>query len=247
MKIKFFLCQIFPAAAVSPLTHARCFALATPRLHSGAWLFFSIALISLLFVSCKPQISVKASTGDEATILFSTGFSAATAKTLQAATGADPNAPLFNKDDVLLVLKSAGAVNTSATIPTPTEIATTGTLPNLSNHPLATTQLITKSQNSLTLTLGPKQITAFYSLLSEDAKSYLDLMMVPALIGEKMTIAEYRDLLASMYGPSFADEIVNGKLTIVLSSPDGKTTIKETVSLGELLCTTEEKSWMIKI
>jgi len=201
--------------------------------------------LTLIFASCKPQISVKAGTTDEATILFSTGFSSATAKTLQAATGADPNAPLFNKDDVLLVLNSAGAVNTSATIPSPTEIATTGTLPNLSTHPLATTQLITKNKNSLTLTLGPKQITAFYSLLTEDAKSYLDLMMIPALIGEKMTISEYRDLLASMYGPSFADEIVNGKLTIALSSPNGKKSIKETVSLGELLCATEEKSWSV--
>ena len=201
--------------------------------------------LTLIFASCKPQISVKAGTTDEATILFSTGFSSATAKTLQAATGADPNAPLFNKDDVLLVLNSAGAVNTSATIPSPTEITTTGTLPNLSTHPLATTQLITKNKNSLTLTLGPKQITAFYSLLTEDAKSYLDLMMIPALIGEKMTISEYRDLLASMYGPSFADEIVNGKLTIALSSPNGKKSIKETVSLGELLCATEEKSWSV--
>jgi hypothetical protein len=201
--------------------------------------------LTLIFASCKPQISVKAGTTDEATILFSTGFSSATAKTLQAATGADPNAPLFNKDDVLLVLNSAGAVNTSATIPSPTEIATTSTLPNLSTHPLATTQLITKNKNSLTLTLGPKQITAFYSLLTEDAKSYLDLMMIPALIGEKMTISEYRDLLASMYGPSFADEIVNGKLTIALSSPNGKKSIKETVSLGELLCATEEKSWSV--
>ena len=212
---------------------------------SKIFLIFAIS-VSFIFMSCLPQISVKADNNDEATILFSTGFSQATAKTLQAATGADPNAPLFNKDDVLLVLNSAGAINTSATIPSPTEIATTGTLPNLSNHPLATAELVTKTDKSLTLTLGPKQITAFYGLLSEDAKSYLDLMMIPALLGETMTVTEYRELLASMYGPAFADEIVNGKLTINLSSPNGKKTIKETVSLGELLCATEEKSWSLK-
>ena len=212
---------------------------------SKIFLIFAIS-VSFIFMSCLPQISVKAGNNDEVTILFSTGFSQATAKTLQAATGADPNAPLFNKDDVLLVLNSAGAINTSATIPSPTEIATTGTLPNLSNHPLATAELVTKTDKSLTLTLGPKQITAFYGLLSEDAKSYLDLMMIPALLGETMTVTEYRELLASMYGPAFADEIVNGKLTINLSSPNGKKTIKETVSLGELLCATEEKSWSIK-
>lgn len=245
MKIKNFLGQDFLAAVVPPLALARCSALASPRLHNGAWIILSAIIFPLIFTSCLPQISVKAGKGDEAVIFFSTGFSAATAKTLQAATGADPNSPLFNKDDVLLVLKSAGATNTSATLPSPTEIATSGTLPNLSSHPLSSSKLITKGSNSLTLTLGPKQITAFYSLLSEDAKSYLDLMMVPALIGEKMSVSEYRDLLASMYGPSFADEIIKGKLTIALSSPDGKKSVRKTLSLGELLCTSQEKSWTV--
>ena len=70
-------------------------------------------------------------------------------------------------------------------------------------------------------------------------------MMIPSLIGEKMSVTEYRELLASLYGPSFADEIVNGKLIISLSSPDGKRSLKETVSLGDLLCTSEEKSWKL--
>ena len=71
------------------------------------------------------------------------------------------------------------------------------------------------------------------------------LMMIPALIGEKMSVPEYRELLASMYGPSFADEIVNGNLTINLSSPNGKKTLSKTISLGEILTATEEKTWSI--
>ena len=206
----------------------------------------TVALFSSMFTSCLPQISIKVGQNDEATILFSTGFSQATAKTLQAATGGDENTPLFNKNDILLVLDSAGAINTDATLPSPTEISTKGTLPQLSNHPLATTGLIKKTEKSLTLTLGPKQILAFYELLNDDAKSYLDLMMVPALIGETMSVSDYRDLLASMYGPSFADEIVNGKLTIALSSPDGRKTLKKTVNLGEILTTEKEQSWTIE-
>ena len=209
--------------------------------------FFLAAAFSLsvFFISCLPQISIKAGQNDDATILFSTGFSKSTAATLRSVAGADENAELFNKDDVILLLKSAGAVNTSASLPSPTEIATEGTLPELSKHPLSTTGLIKKSGKSLTLTLGARQISAFYGLLDEDAQSYLDLMMIPALIGEKMTVSEYRDLLASLYGPVFADEIVNGKLTISLSSPDGKKALKETISLGDLLTTSEEKSWTL--
>ena len=208
---------------------------------------FPITLISLslVFTSCLPQISVKAGKADEATILFSTGFSDLTAKTLQNLAGADPNAPLFNKDDVIAVLNSAGAVNTSASLPKPTEITVTGLLPSLSKHQISMAGLISKTEKSLVVTIGPNQISAFYSLLSDDAKSYLDLMMIPALIGDKMSVSEYRELLSSMYGPTFADEIVDGKLTINLSSPDGKQKLKETVTLGELLTAEKERSWKI--
>jgi hypothetical protein len=60
-----------------------------------------------------------------------------------------------------------------------------------------------------------------------------------------MSVKEYRELLSSMYGPSFANEIVDGKLTINLSSPNGKTKVEETLNLGELLTANEEKSWSI--
>ena len=207
----------------------------------------SIAFISLslMFTSCLPQISVKAGKDDEATILFSTGFSDLTAKTLQNLAGADPNAPLFNKDDVIAVLNSAGAVNTSASLPKPTEITVTGLLPSLSKHQFSMAGLVSKTEKSLTVTIGPNQISAFYALLSDDAKSYLDLMMIPALIGDKMSVTEYRELLSSMYGPTFADEIVDGKLTIKLSSPDGKRQLKESITLGELLTSETERSWKI--
>ncbi len=200
---------------------------------------------SVFFTSCLPKLSVTAGKSDEAVIQFSTGFSKATAKTLQSVTGADENAPLFSKDDILAVLNSAGAVETSANIPSSTEINAKGRLPELSKHPLSQTGLIKKTDHSITLTLGPKQITEFYEILSENAKSYLDLMMIPALIGEEMSVQEYKELLSSMYGPTFAEEIVSGKLTINLSSPDGKKKLEQTLSLGEILSAKEEQSWSI--
>jgi len=106
--------------------------------------------------------------------------------------------------------------------------------------------ILSKKENSLTLSIGPSQISAFYELLNEDSKSYIDLLMIPALIGEKMSKAEYRDLLASMYGPSFADEIVDGKVKINLSSPDGRKSLKEEISLGDLLTAEKELIWTIK-
>ena len=208
--------------------------------------FFLAALfLPLLFTSCLPQISIKAGANDEASIFFTTGFSEKTAKTLKNLTGADASSPLFNKEDILLLLQSAGAINTSAAVPSSTEVSATGVIPEISKNQLAKTGFISKDEKSLCLTIGPKQITAFYALLNDDAKSYLDLLMIPSLIGESMSLPEYQELLASMYGPTFAEEITGGKLSITLSSPSGKKVLKENISLGEILCASEEKSWKL--
>ncbi len=242
-----FLVQNFLAAVVAQLTHARSLCdWLTPLLHNGAGLFVLAAIFPLILSSCKPQVSVKASSANEALVFFSTGFSQSTAKTLKNLTGTEPDSSLFNKEDILAILESVGAKETSVAIPNPTEVSATGTVRQLAKNPLSTTGLITKTKNSLTLAIGPRQITTFYALLNDEAKSYLDLMMIPALIGEKMSLSEYRELLASMYGPTFASEIVNGKLTISLSSPDGKSSLKEEISLGELLCADEEKVWTLR-
>jgi len=208
---------------------------------------YSFLLASALFVftSCLPQINVKAQNNDSATISFSTGFSSTLTKTLKNLSGLDENTPLFSKADILNLLNSSGAVNTSASLPSQNEVAASGTIPKLSENLLTKTGLLRKSEKSLTLTIGSRQIVDFYNLLNEDSKSYLDLLMIPALIGEQMSVSEYQELLSSMYGPSFAEEIVNGRLSIILSSPDGKKQAKESVTLGELLCTTEEKSWKV--
>ena len=143
-------------------------------------------------------------------------------------------------------LRSAGAEKVNAALPNQNEIATTGTIFSLAENQLAKSGLIEKSEKMLRLTIGRKQIVEFYSVLNDDSKSYLDLMMIPALLGEKMSVEEYRELLSSMYGPTFANEIVDGKLTIVLSSPNGKKQIKETITLGELLCANEDLTWSVK-
>ena len=207
----------------------------------------ALALSALLFASCRPSISVKALGDDSATILFTTGFSESAARLLHSLTGSDESVPLLNKADVLAVLEAVGAVDTSVTIPKSTEITATGTVPQLSKNRIVSSSGILKTDaHSLTLTLGGTQFAAFYELLNDEAKSYFDLLMIPALIGEKMTVAEYKELLASMYGPTFADEIVNGTVSIHLSSSDGRKKHSETMSLGEILTLTEETSWTLR-
>ncbi len=209
-------------------------------------LILTLSIINLLFLSsCGPEISVKAIQGDGAEISFTTGFSAAAADTLRSISNLPGESPIFAPQDITLVLKDMGVQDPVAKTPTVTSIQSSGKIPSVKSSDFSKIKVLDRRGKSLKVTIGPKQIQAIYQKLNEESKAYFDMMMIPALIGEKMTVAEYRDLLASMYGPTFADELVGGKLTVTLSSPDGKKTSKETLSLGEILTLSGEKSWTL--
>ena len=102
-----------------------------------------------------------------------------------------------------------------------------------------------RSKNSLTLTIGPAQLKRLYQLSSEEAQTYFDLLMIPALNDETMTVAEYSDLLASLYGKQFASDLTGGSLQLQLLSPDGKKKTEVNLPLGQVLTATSEKKWSV--
>ena len=120
-----------------------------------------------------------------------------------------------------------------------------GSARSISEITLAKTGILSRTKKSLTLTLGSIQFQALYAMLDEESQAYFDLMMIPALSDEKMTPAEYNELLASVYGQTFADEITGGSFSMTLISPDGKKRTTAKVTLGEILSLTAEKSWTV--
>lgn len=199
----------------------------------------------LIFDSCKPKISISAEKNDSVEISFSTSFAKDTADALRKMTGAGDDVPIFAEPDIKYLLSQVGTENTKVSIPTPNELESSGNIKNVSENVLSKCGIISESENSLSLSLGPDQFKDFYALLSDEFKSYFDLMMIPSLIGEKMSPSEYEELLSSMYGPSFAKDIVSGTLEISLSSPDKTKNIKDSVTLGEILTAQEAKTWSI--
>lgn len=199
----------------------------------------------LIFDSCKPKISLSAGNDDSVRLGFATAFPEETAKALRTMVGADSDIPIFAESDIQSLLSQVGAENTKVLIPSANALDSSGTIKNLSKNVLSLCGIVSKTQNSVSLSLGPEQFENFYNLLSEEFKSYFDLMMIPSLIGEKMSAQEYEELLSSMYGPTFAKDVVEGTLEISLSSPDGKKTLKDSVSLGEILTLNETKTWKV--
>lgn len=211
------------------------------------FIFVVFLAISSIFIfgSCSPQVSVAAENGDSVKIGFSTSFPEETAKALRKMTGASDDIPIFAETDIKNLLSQVGTGSTKISIPTPNELESSGEIKNISTNVLSACKIVSKKGNSLSISIGPEQFKNFYDLLSDEFKSYFDLMMIPSLIDEKMTPSEYEELLSSMYGPSFAKDIVSGTLEISLSSPDNTKKVKDSVTLGEILTAQESKTWSV--
>ena len=208
---------------------------------------FLLATIATLFVltSCSPKISVKASKDGGSEVSFKTGFSELAAKTLRSISGLPENAPIFSEDDIKDILTQAGIQKARVRVPSSMQIESSGFISKIPTE-IAKANIFKQTSNSLSITLGPNQIREVYTRLGDESQAYFDMMMIPTLIGEEMSVSEYRTLLGSMYGPTFANELVDGKLSINLSSPDGKKSKTAETSLGEILTLTEEKTWTLE-
>lgn len=213
--------------------------------------FFSFVMLgTLLFCSCSPEIIVQAIGKDDAKLSFQTSFSAATEKTLKSMIGSvsgmkDENVPLVSTNDITLIMQSAGFEDITATAATQDKVGCEGKVHAVSEHSLSDSGVLSRTEKSLTLTFGPAQFQALYGMVTEEAQAYFDLLMIPALNDDEQSVAEYNELLASVYGQSFADEITNGNVSLRLRSPDGKKHTDVRISLGELLTLTKSKSWTV--
>ena len=208
------------------------------------------SLLALLFCSCSPEIVFQAIGADDARLSFQTGFSAATEKTLKSIMGSvagtvDDAAPLVSTKDITLIMQSAGFEDITAAGDRHDRIGSEGVVHEVSKHSLSAAGVLSRTEKSLTLTFGPKQFQELYGMVTEEAQAYFDLLMIPSLNEDEQTAAEYNELLASVYGQSFADEITGGKVKLSLRSPDGKQSTDVSISLGELLTLKEPKSWTV--
>lgn len=208
-------------------------------------IYFLIAAFSLMtFISCSPKISVTAKATGGSDVVFKTGFSDSTADTLRTISGLPANSPIFSTDDIKEILTQAGVQRTIVRTPSPMQVESSGFIP-ASLSELSKTNIFRQTQRSLSITLGPKQLKEIYSRIGTESQAYFDMMMIPALIGEEMDAEEYRQLLSAMYGAKFANELVDGKISITLTSPNGKKTTRAEATLGEILTLQKEKTWSV--
>ena len=216
--------------------------------------FLGAALFTLMVTSCSPALSIKAENSDSATLSFSADFSAAANSAfmdflneVQSTTSPAPDSSelLFSKTEIENFLLSCGAENVSAQVLKDGKTKATGTVKNLSKSLPGTSKILSKTKNSLSLTLGPEQFRTLYENLNEESQGYFDLLMLPCLNDETMDVSEYENLLSFVYGQKLAKGLVSQPLELILQSPDTKKTVSQKITLGEVLTLAEPKTWTV--
>lgn len=94
------------------------------------------------------------------------------------------------------------------------------------------------------LAIDPQSLAA--SILQENtsAKTLADILMAPVISGEEMSLAEYKDLLAEIYGAPLASELLSGDLTIEYIR-NGKKQIQR-VPVSDLLLAADGKRFVFR-
>jgi len=94
------------------------------------------------------------------------------------------------------------------------------------------------------LAIDPQSLAA--SILQENtsAKTLADILMAPVISGERMSLAEYKDLLAEIYGSPLASELLSGDLTIEYIRNSKKQI--QRVPVSDLLLAADGKRFVFK-
>lgn len=205
------------------------------------YLFILTVAFVFNLMSCSAEFSVAAKK-DGTDFAVKTSFDSTFLDSFKELVGIDKSQSLFDENDFSQILKILNFTDISSAKDSENKFSSKGFLSSIEMQKLGFIKL---TENSISITLGPKEFEKIYENLDENSKSYFDMLIIPALIGEKMTFSEYKEILASMYGKKFADEITEGKISIKLCSPDRKKTEIHTEKIGEILSLSEEKVWSL--
>ena len=74
--------------------------------------------------------------------------------------------------------------------------------------------LLSRTENSLSLTISPETMAELVGFLPEDTKDYIDLLMAPIFTGEELSPEEYVDVIRGLYGPSVAENLLSSIINI---------------------------------
>ncbi|MBO4404287.1 MAG: hypothetical protein J5780_03025 [Treponema sp.] len=202
---------------------------------------FNLILACLVFMlaSCGASLSVKAGNDRSAKVQFGMELGkvfASTFEDIAQNTGAN-DFDLFSEKEISSAFNGSDFKDVKVSVPSKTSLSVSGTVPPsekqkaVSNEgSLKIANFVLCTDSSLTLIISPESVKGLSAQFPQESREFLDLFMAPVLTDEKMSIPEYLDLVASVYGDDIAGEIKNASISVSLECPSGKNIKKTSLS-----------------
>ena len=190
-------------------------------------------LFSILFISCTTEVTFSLQNDDSVNISFEGGSGAAFSKMISAAAGAEGDF-LIDEKSVAYELAKSGFSDVKVNQKKGGTVRITMSDKKQSSY-LFTSNLIKKENDSITAQISAKSLKAFYDSADEQTRMILDLFLSPVFNDDKMSEAEYLEMLGSFYGKAAADEVQNSSVKLIFKGKTGKET-RIIIPLAQFLC-----------
>ena len=207
-----------------------------------AGIFLLLLSASLFFTSCTSSITIKRA-GNKTWISFSAEGGEKFIKTLkmlesssfeEEGKGKNSSQELFNPGVIQENFKNSGFTAVRAEKIADRGFTVSFEMPENADNPLTQSKIFNYSElKKPYFSLSRENFQIFYEKIPFELKSYIDLFMAPSFTDEEMDDEEYLDLIASVFGPSLADEIREAKINFIFDD-NGKIS-RKTFSLLSIL------------
>lgn len=206
----------------------------TKTIYTTLYLIFLMA-----FTGCTSKLGIKPAEGNKSSINLELNLGKTFTKVLDSAMAGmnemnqqtAENPAFFDTNAIKKSIEAAGYTDVKVMAPSRSvlNLSLTGKF-----------DFVEYTKTKTTVRVSPDAVKNFSNSLGEEFKSVMDLFMAPVLTDEKMSIDEYKDLVAVVYGEELAADLASSTLEISVTSPKGKTKNYKT-PLVDLLTMTEEK------
>ena len=196
-----------------------------------------ISLQAVLFTACPIDINCKINNNETLSVSFSTQMGDELINFMKSFENADSTTTsgvnLFNPTEIKQSLIKSGLTDVDVTTPNEKSLKMSFT----------TKAKIEGDEISITA----KDLQDLYNSFDKKTKTYCDLLVAPSLINEPMSLEEYSEILASVYGQKLANEILTGDINFSVERNGKKTNTSIPIVKFLILNENENEKITVKI
>lgn len=197
--------------------------------------FVVISLQTVLFTACPIDINCKVNNNETVSVSFSTQMGDELINFMKSFENADNATPtdinIFNPTEIKKSLIQSGLTDVDVTTP---------------NEKTLRMSFTTKADiKGDEISITAKDLQDLYNSFDKKTKTYCDLLVAPSLLNEPMSLEEYSEILASVYGQKLADEILTGDINFSVEQNGKKT--NTSIPIVKFLLLNENEKITVKI